>query len=465
MANKGVNVGFAKCFIIFMAVVILVEGLAYIALAIEGMLFYGCNDQTHDIASEPFKFVTQLLYFINQDCGNPSISINGEVSIDIGIDWAKSEEITNRTNIFAITYSAVSLAWVITSLVVLFTICCRTTKILTVFVFWPWFLVIIAGSILDAVATGYHIVDIVHTTSADETFDYIGISAPEIVMNQLRAYDVYFITPAIVMTCISSRVVIIWFLNIFGACFCLSLSRVLAQDNAAQRRKHVASAPTTATAGNEPPRAEITITEQVIVPHSQMQHQPQIQTQPQIQSQPQIQPQPQIQLTAQQMQQPQQFQQTQYPQNLRLNVQERTPEYKIAPIAVYPPSAPSPDMRQAEPQANIVNNNTTYRQTTSHPDVLDYPPQPLADHRASPVELSPTSPLNDRYSQPPSFSNKSQPQRVSAELRSQLPWSYTNMAAKPQPPRKPPTIPEPDYILEESGNINQQTPQQLYPKL
>lgn len=60
--------------------------------------------------------------------------------------------------------------------------------------------------------------------------DYVGVvrsPANAIVIDYLKTYDPYFITPAVAMTCISSRVLLIWLLNVFGIIFCLSLSRVI----------------------------------------------------------------------------------------------------------------------------------------------------------------------------------------------------------------------------------------------
>lgn len=113
----------------------------------------------------------------------------------------------------------------------------------------------------------------------------------------------------------------------------------------------------------------------------------------------------------------------------------------VAPVVstIYP-SAPSPN----ESQGN--NEPTTYRNTETHPDKLNYPAQQQPQSPKSPFqqELSVVSPLNNRYS----TNNAPQNPRVSEELRGQLPWSYTSMP--PPVPKKPqlqvyPEIPAPDY--------------------
>lgn len=44
------------------------------------------------------------------------------------------------------------------------TLCFATTKLMTGIIYWPWFLSVLAGCILDVVATVYHAQDITHTT-------------------------------------------------------------------------------------------------------------------------------------------------------------------------------------------------------------------------------------------------------------------------------------------------------------
>lgn len=102
---------------------------------------------------------------LDEDCGEPAITAPGlNQDLTIYVNWGESDEVTNRTYIFMIVYAAISALWIVTSLLVITTICGPVTKVVRGLCFWPWFLVIIAGSVLDAVATGYHIHDIVHTT-------------------------------------------------------------------------------------------------------------------------------------------------------------------------------------------------------------------------------------------------------------------------------------------------------------
>lgn len=114
----------------------------------------------------------------------------------------------------------------------------------------------------------------------------------------------------------------------------------------------------------------------------------------------------------------------------------------IVPAAIMYPSAPSPNVSPAND-----DSSPTYRNADTHPDRLNYTTQRQTSQYQQ--ELSPISPLNSRYSTTnDNFQFPMQNQRVSEELRGQLPWSYTSMP--PPVPKKPqlkvyPEIPTPDY--------------------
>lgn len=436
MSNSGVNSGFAKCFILFMAVVILLQGAAYLGISIWGITLRECSQEATDVSSNPFKFAMDLVYFLDKQCGDPSVTIAGAPeSVTLNVDWNSSEPVGNRTFIFMICYAAISGLWIITSLTVIATICGTVTKTVYALCFWPWFLVIIAGSILDAVATGYHVHDILHTTSVEKTFEYLSISTSEIVMDILRNFSAYFITPAVVMTCISSRVVLVWFLNIFGSSFCLSLSNVLSKRNSSAQSS-VNSLATTSTAPVTRPQEQPT--RQEIQPAQQQQPQQQYIAPIQQQEPNLIRPKP---LQIQNITSVQRQSSVPPQQNRPYEVQS-----PVIPVSNLYPSAPSPNESPATSEV------PTYRNTETHPDRLNYPsqqqqsPRPLSPYQQ---ELSPISPLNNRYSTAnDSFQFQVPNQRVSEELRGQLPWSYTSMP--PPIPKKPqlqvyPEIPTPDY--------------------
>ncbi|XP_013115162.1 uncharacterized protein LOC106092783 [Stomoxys calcitrans] len=439
MGNSGVNSGFAKCFILFMALIILLQGCVYLGLSIWGIAFRECSKSTTDLSQESFKFATYLIYFLTEDCGYPEVTnpLLNDPSV-IHVNWEDSEVVTNREFIFMIVYAAISALWIVTSLLVITTICGPVTKIVRGLCFWPWFLVIIAGSILDVVATGFHIHDIVHTTSVENTFEYLGLSAAPGIMDMLENFDAYFVTPAVVMTCISSRIVLIWLLNIFGSSFCLSLSSALAKRNTSTKSS-VTSANTTSTAPvtiqQEQPTREV----QVMAVAAEIQSQ-QRSVSPEPRDSQLIRPKPLI---------------IQNPSTTSINRQSSmmTPQNN-RPYELQSPTAPPPTVYTP------TNEPVTYRNTESHPDRLNYPTQqqpktqlyPTPQLPKTPVyheELSTISPLNSRYANSESFSPQPQQnQRISEELRGQLPWSYTSIP--PPTPKKPqmhvyPEIPEPDY--------------------
>ncbi|CAD7004914.1 unnamed protein product [Ceratitis capitata] len=430
MASSNVNTGFAKCFISFMALVILLQGCVYLALAIYGITQESChNNGVSDITENPFEFIMRLIYFQKESCGNPKVTaqdLPNEIVVDM--NWSKSFAITNRTFIFLITYAAVSALWIATSVLVLASICGRVTRFVAAISFWPWFLIVIGGSILDGVATGYFVDDIIHTTTASDTFGYIGADTTNTeLMSVLEKFDAYFITPAVVMVCLSSRLVLIWLLNIFGTGFCLSLSHVLAKNNSTSSLNEGVSnsSPTQAIseASTFNAQSEIKLQQPEVRPN-----------------QSSLNPQTSV------------IEQIRIHQQASINSHGNTPPTPlIDPPKIRRLSSISTS-RDSE-QLNPAQNNVTYRNTDTHPDRLDYPAvrtRPISPEL--PMEqvsqLSVETPLNSRYS---IIDGSQQPNaRVNAELRSQLPWSYTNILGNPQVPLKPqrpiyPDIPKPDY--------------------
>ncbi|KAM8709194.1 hypothetical protein ACLKA7_016066 [Drosophila subpalustris] len=442
----GVGVGFAKCFILFMAVVILAQGLVYLGLSIWGIALENSCETTTNIVNEPFKFAMDLIYFLNKDCGPPSVEIS-ENSIELNMDWDKSFAVTHREYIFMITYAVISGLWVAASCLIIFTLCFTTTKLISGTVYWPWFLSVVAGSILDVVATVYHVLDITKTTTIQGAFNLVGAEygdIPSQIWEQMEPFGVYFSTPALVMTLISCRVVLIWLLNLIGGMFCLSLANVLANQAAAS----------SASSGSS---HQIQPRQQTPQPVMMMEHQheqeqlpsaPAESASPSVAMEPvyaeHVRPKPAPIIipaqTAEMMRQD-----SQYPPNDRTTLQ--------SPVLVLPPLQQQQQQKfSPQPQPDI----STYRTTDAHPDQLNYPPtDPTSPRPTSPAvqQLASGSALNSRYSEiypaQPSSSRVSSNQ----ELRNQMPWSYTSMITKPPPPpRKPqqqvqiyPQIPEPDY--------------------
>ncbi|SPP87155.1 uncharacterized protein LOC117589120 [Drosophila guanche] len=441
--------GFAKCFILFMAIVILVQGVVYLGLSIWGITFRECHD-VEEFSTNPFKFAMELIYFSEKECGDPEIMINSQ-KITLEMDWPKSYQVTHREYIFMITYAVVSGVWIATSLLIIFTLCSRTTKLIAGAAYWPWFLAVIAGSILDVVATVYHGIDLSHTMSLNDAFDYIGAqvdpttesTAVEVINSILEPFGVYFSTPSILLLCLSCRLVLIWLLNIIGASFCLSISGIMARNNSKAAAATTSQAPTRQPT---PLPVAAAVVVETIEPEPQQEYQVETQYPEQIRPKPLP-----IFVPSEQMQRQDS---QQYRAGDRTTLQ--------SPVMVLPPQQPQqqqqqqqePSAPQQTPPREMAPDINTYRTTEAHPDRLNYPPvESSLPRAASPAvqQLAVNSALNNRYSEmyPAQPANP----RVSEELRNQMPWSYTSMVTKPPPPpRKPqlqvqiyPQIPEPDY--------------------
>lgn len=264
-------------------------------------------------------------------------------------------------------------------------------------------------------------------------------TTPSEVVTYLETFGVYFSTPAILMTCLSSRVVIIWLLNLIGGIFCLSLSNVLANQTAAAKNKNN-SQPMERPL---PPQLSTTYGAQMQQPTAPRSVTPQFEQEPQFPEQ--VRPKPLPLIIPAQTSDMLERQDSRYQANDRTTLQ--------SPVQVLPP----PQQQPQSPQSPAQQDNSTYRNTDAHPDQLNYPatdptsPRPATPLSPAAQQLASTSALNSRYAEiyPVQPTNP----RISEELRNQMPWSYTNMITKPPPPpRKPqqqvqiyPQIPEPDY--------------------
>lgn len=157
------------------------QGVLYLWLSIWGLVLRECSQQITDIAKQPFQYIMDLIYFYGKSfskatkiftwtvlsdeaCGNRALLIpmNGTPTL---LNFTSSADtVENRTFIFLICYVIISTMWILTSLWSVMTHFCRAHKTLRILSFGTWFAVVLAGSILDAVATGYHVYNLVHTT-------------------------------------------------------------------------------------------------------------------------------------------------------------------------------------------------------------------------------------------------------------------------------------------------------------
>ncbi|KAI8123333.1 hypothetical protein CVS40_6117 [Lucilia cuprina] len=211
----------SKSCMFFMPILILLQGAVYLWLSIWGLVLRECSQQITDIAKQPFQYVMDLIYFYDDACGQPAVLVPGN-TVAISMNLTDTAEPTEtRTFIFLICYVIISTMWILTSLWSMLTSLCSAHRNLKLLSFGSWFTVVLAGSVLDAVATGYHIHNLVHTTSANKTFQYLGITTTSSAMDYIRSFDEYFVAPSIVMACVSSRIILIWLLNLSGASNCM----------------------------------------------------------------------------------------------------------------------------------------------------------------------------------------------------------------------------------------------------
>lgn len=72
--------------------------------------------------------------------------------------------VTERTYILLIVYACISAIWILTAVIALVGLCSPPTRKAQLGCFLPFLIAVIAGSILDVVATVFFGIDIGHTT-------------------------------------------------------------------------------------------------------------------------------------------------------------------------------------------------------------------------------------------------------------------------------------------------------------
>ncbi|KAL5292921.1 hypothetical protein ACFFRR_011596 [Megaselia abdita] len=248
-STTGVNKSFARCFIVFIVICILLEGAIYLGLSIWGLTIKYCLAK--DSSLDPFsifQIVMQLVYFNDEQC---PISLTMD---DKTVDFIATDAtaVTERTYILLIVYACISAIWVLTAVIALVGLCSPPTRRAQLGCFLPFLLAVIAGSILDVVASVFFGIDISNTTTFESAMTYLdikyvvtvaGTEVPNSEMpTELNQLNPFMFVPSVVMVCLSSRVLIVWILNIVGASFVFSLSKHLIDpDENQQNIQHFAS--------------------------------------------------------------------------------------------------------------------------------------------------------------------------------------------------------------------------------
>lgn len=228
--------------IIIVAILILIQGILYLVASAWSFLTYKCRLTA---SNTQLGKVMHFIYFRDNACGEiswsksstPSASIlfsagsvpSLESSSDIYIlnnnvmknhvqpDMPNITTVAFRTYILICGYGIISSLWILTTIMVLSSICSPSAGRKTYHCcFLPWKIVIILGCLLDIIATGFHIYDIYNTRSAEKALQYLDVKNIDEMMNEIKDYSKLFLYPAIIFTCISSRLIVFWLVNIFG---------------------------------------------------------------------------------------------------------------------------------------------------------------------------------------------------------------------------------------------------------
>lgn len=189
----------------------MLQGALYLVLSIWALLAIECQ---FDMTSTNLGTIMYFIYFRNSACTEVIWSRSSYQDV---ANLPKVTFVAERTEGLVIFYIAISFLWVLTSLLVIVGATRRKlSKTAFHCYFTPWAIVIIAGCLLDVIATVFHIIDICHTTTAESTFEYLNVqNIWEILPAAERNYS-HFSFPSIIFTCVSCRLLVLFLFNFFG---------------------------------------------------------------------------------------------------------------------------------------------------------------------------------------------------------------------------------------------------------
>lgn len=196
--------------IVVIAAITLIQGILYFVISLWALLIIQCRFQ---MTSTNLGTIMYFIYFRNADCGEVVWSRLRPVMAEM----PSVTFVAERTEGIVIFYLALSGLWIITSGLVIGGALKKTLDRRSFHMYFtPWAIMIIAGSVLDVIATAFHIFDICNTANAEDTLRFLEVENIWEILESVEGYYRNFNYPSIIFTCVSSRLVVIFLLNIFG---------------------------------------------------------------------------------------------------------------------------------------------------------------------------------------------------------------------------------------------------------
>ncbi|KAG4066379.1 hypothetical protein HA402_000603 [Bradysia odoriphaga] len=201
----------------------LFQSAAYGCLALMGLFVHMCQ---LDMNGSRLSHFIYTVYFRDHNCQPTDWDFLIGQPVPITPIMPDITEVASRTHIFALVYFIISIIWLVTSLMMLVGTCISCMGRCGYYLmFHPWIYATVLVVILDAVASGFFIWDLVESTSWLSFLNHLEVSNA----NSLPAIsDEYILTiPSVIMLCTAARLLIFWVLNIAFIPIVLSLGKKL----------------------------------------------------------------------------------------------------------------------------------------------------------------------------------------------------------------------------------------------
>ncbi|XP_055689020.1 uncharacterized protein LOC129793221 isoform X1 [Lutzomyia longipalpis] len=224
MVSCGRRVG-----LLCVAIWSMAQSAGYLIASILGMRAFNCDV---DMKTSQVNYFIYLLYFRQSSCGNETLDWDAlEIwpAPEVEIPLPDTTEAVLRTQSIVTTYLILSILWLVASVMVVVAMFspCMGRKTLKFFLY-PWALVCIFVLIGDVTATYFHVWDIINTRNTVSLIDFLGIPYESEYYFYFNAIPPHImILPALMMSLLSSRAVIGWFLNLSALIYvCVTIRKL-----------------------------------------------------------------------------------------------------------------------------------------------------------------------------------------------------------------------------------------------
>lgn len=199
----------------------LLQSAAYGSLALMGLFVHMCQLDMHGTRLSHFIYT---VYFRDDECYPTNWTFLIGQPVPVTPIMPDITEVASRTHIFSLVYFIVSIIWLVTSLMLLVGTCISCMGRCGYYLmFHPWIYATAMVVILDAVASGFFIWDLVESTSWSSFLNHLEVSN---AASLPTISDEYILTiPSVIMLCTAARLLIFWVLNIAFIPIVLSLGK------------------------------------------------------------------------------------------------------------------------------------------------------------------------------------------------------------------------------------------------